>query len=78
MAKPGYIRSFAMSERFVVPVEFLLLLNPLELVASGKPYIDNCHWQETASTRFLVVDKNKKRIFATFKSDPCFSFHYIN
>jgi beta,beta-carotene 9',10'-dioxygenase len=39
--RPAYIHSFGMSERYLVLAEFPLVVNPLRLKFSGKPFIRN-------------------------------------
>ena len=44
----------------------------------SKAYINNYHWHAEASTRFLVIDKDKKQLVAILESEPYFCFHHIN
>ena len=54
------------------------MLNALELAFSGKPYIENYHWQADHPTRFYVVNKHDGQLTATFESYACFAFHHVN
>jgi carotenoid cleavage dioxygenase-like enzyme len=78
VAAPGYTHSFAMSESYIILVEFPLLLNVWELVFSGKPYIENYHWQADKPTRFYVINKHDGTLVATMESEACFAFHHVN
>jgi Retinal pigment epithelial membrane protein len=39
------MHSFAISERYVILMEFPLVVNPLRLLVSGKPFIANYRWE---------------------------------
>ncbi|MBY0357932.1 MAG: carotenoid oxygenase family protein [Candidatus Obscuribacterales bacterium] len=78
VAQPGYIHSFALTQSYIVLFEFPLLLNPLELLFSGKPYIENYHWHKNKTTRIFVIDKTNGTLVFSSQSDPCFAFHHAN
>lgn len=77
-AKPSYIHSFAVSERHLTLLLAPLLVNPLELIASGKPYIENYHWHKDIPMRLLVFDKNGSGLQYTFECESGFVFHTVN
>jgi carotenoid cleavage dioxygenase-like enzyme len=76
--EPSYMHSFAITENYVILVEYPLLLNPLGLLLSGKPYIENAKWKPQNGTRFLVMHKKDGSMMGAFQSDAFFSFHHIN
>jgi carotenoid cleavage dioxygenase-like enzyme len=76
--EPGYMHSFALSERFVVLVEFPLVVNPLHLALSGRSFIDNFRWEPERGTRFLVVDRERGCLHGTWETEAFFSFHHVN
>lgn len=76
--EPGYIHSFALTEKHLVLLEFPLLLEPLSLALSGKPYIENYHWHKDRPTRIIVINRNDGSITASLDTDPCFAFHHVN
>lgn len=76
--EPGYVHSFAMSERFLVLAEFPFVVNPARLALSGRPYIENYRWEPERGTRFMVVDRASGELRATFETDPFFAFHHVN
>ncbi|GAA1999035.1 carotenoid oxygenase family protein [Catenulispora subtropica] len=78
VARPGYMHSFAITENFVVLAEFPLTVNPLKLLLSGKPFIDNYRWDPQGETRFLVVDMRNGSLRGDFRTAPFFAFHHIN
>ncbi|WP_339320969.1 carotenoid oxygenase family protein [Paenibacillus sp. FSL W8-0194] len=75
---PAYMHSFAMTENYIVLVEFPLIFNPLELMQGEKSIADSMHWMPERGTRFLVVGKNSGKLERVFESDSYFSFHLIN
>ncbi|SDT10139.1 Carotenoid cleavage dioxygenase [Paenibacillaceae bacterium GAS479] len=75
---PAYMHSFAITENYVVLVEFPLIFNPLELMQSEKAIADCMHWTPGKGTRFLVVGKHSGKLERVVDCDSFFSFHHIN
>lgn len=75
--KPAYLHSFAMTENHIVLILGPLIVNPLELLFSGKPFIENFKWNAAESTRIYVINKHNKSI-NSFELEPFFVFHHIN
>jgi beta,beta-carotene 9',10'-dioxygenase len=75
--KPAYIHSFGMSENYIILVEFPLIVNPLRLLLSGKPFIENYAWEPERNTRFHLIGKEDGSI-RSYCSEPFFAFHHIN
>jgi carotenoid cleavage dioxygenase-like enzyme len=75
--RPAYMHSFAMTERYLVLVEFPLTVSALALKFSGKPFIQNYRWEAERGLRFHVVDKDSGRETATAKTDAAFAFHHV-
>lgn len=78
VARPGYMHSFGVTGRYAVLAEFPLVANPLALLLSGRPFIENYRWQPEQSTRFLVFDLREKALRGVHETAACFSFHHIN
>ena len=76
--EPGYMHSFGMSERYLVLAEFPLLVNPLELGFSGKPFIHNFRWKPERGTRFIVVDRHSGELRGIYEGPAFFGFHHVN
>lgn len=76
--EPAYIHSFGMTEHYVVLVEFPLVVNPLKLLVSGKPFIENYEWKPEHGATFHVVDKASGEIVSTATSEAFFAFHHVN
>lgn len=76
--KPAYMHSFGMTERYLILAEFPLVVDPLRLKFSGKPFIQNYQWEKERGVRFHVVEKDSGSLAARTESDSCFSFHHVN
>jgi beta,beta-carotene 9',10'-dioxygenase len=76
--QPAYMHSFGLTERWLVLAEFPLVVNPLALVLSGRPYIENYRWKPELGTRFTLVDRTSGESVGGFQSDACFAFHHVN
>src|SRR5258707_971308 len=76
--QPGYIHSFGITDQYIVLIEFPLVVNPLEMLLGGKPFIENFHWKPEAGSRFIVMRKDDGAIIQTHQSAAFFAFHHIN
>ena len=43
--EPAYMHSFGLTERWLVLAEFPLVVNPISIALSGRPYIENYRWK---------------------------------
>ncbi len=76
--EPGYIHSFALTERYVILVEYPFLVNPLRLFFKTKPFIENFEWKPSRGTRFFVLNRNNGDIESIHEFESFFAFHHIN
>jgi carotenoid cleavage dioxygenase-like enzyme len=76
--EPAYMHSFGLTERWLVLAEFPLVVNPLALALSGRPYIENYRWKPQLGTRFTLVDRRSGAAAGGFATEACFSFHHVN
>jgi carotenoid cleavage dioxygenase-like enzyme len=76
--RPAYIHSFGMTERYLVLAEFPLVVNPLRLKFSGKPFIRNYRWEPDRGVRFHIVEKETGQVVRTARSRAVFAFHHVN
>ena len=72
------MHSFGISERYIILVEFPLVVNPLKLLLSGKPFIENYKWEPERGTRFWVISKDDGEIVAISEGEACFAFHHVS
>jgi beta,beta-carotene 9',10'-dioxygenase len=75
---PSYMHSFALTERYVVLVEFPLVVSPLRLALSGRPFIENYRWEPERGTTFLVIDRRDGSLRARVAGPAFFAFHHVN
>jgi beta,beta-carotene 9',10'-dioxygenase len=76
--EPSYMHSFALTENYVILVEFPLVINPIDLLVSGKPFIENFKWKPERGTKFTVVSRSDGKIVGSYHTDPFFAFHHVN
>jgi len=74
---PGYLHSFAITQRHVVLMIYPLVVNPLSFLLRGRPFIENYRWRPELGTRIVAVslaDGSQRE----YTAPPCFAFHHIN
>lgn len=75
---PGYLHSFAVTERHVVLVVFPFVVNPLRLLLRTRPFIENYRWRPELGTRFVVVGIEDGSVREIHHPEPFFAFHHVN
>lgn len=75
---PCYMHSFAVTENFIILVEFPLVVKSLAAIVGGKAPMQCLSWEPQRGTNFLVIDQQSGRQVARFQSEACFAFHHIN
>lgn len=76
--KPAYLHAFSTTARYVIVVEYPLVIFPLDLLIRRKPYIENYRWEPGRGTRIHVVEKDGGALAGTYETDAFFAFHHIN
>ncbi len=76
--EPAYMHSFGLTERWLVLAEFPLVVNPVNLALSGRPYIENYHWKPELGTRFHLFDRRTGEHTGPFETEARFGFHHVN
>ncbi len=76
--EPAYMHSFALTENFVILVEFPLVVKPLDLLVKGRAFIHNFQWKPERGTRFLVIDRKSGKVVSAPTTKPFFAFHHAN
>lgn len=77
-AKPAYMHSFGMTERYLILTELPLVVDPLRLRFSGRPFIENYRWEPDRGVRFHVIDKEDGEVVRTATAEAFFAFHHVN
>ncbi len=78
VSRPSYMHSFAITERYVVLVEFPLVVVPIAIPLSGRPFIENYRWRPRRGTRFRVIELETGKLRGTYEGEPLFAFHHVN
>jgi carotenoid cleavage dioxygenase-like enzyme len=76
--RPAYVHSFGMTERYLILAEVPLVVNPLRLRFSGKPFIRNYEWEPDRGVRFHLLEKASGRVVRTGRAPAFFAFHHVN
>jgi carotenoid cleavage dioxygenase-like enzyme len=77
VGEPGYIHSFAMSQRYLALTEFPFTVRSIEIPLSRKPFIENFRWHPERATRILVFDRQTGRKVGVYETEPGFAFHHV-
>lgn len=75
--EPAYMHSIGMTENYIILTEFPLVVNPLELRFSKKPFIECYRWKPELGTKIHLVHKSTGEV-QQFVTEPWFSFHHVN
>jgi carotenoid cleavage dioxygenase-like enzyme len=76
--EPAYMHSFGLTQRHVVLAEYPLVVNPLKMLLTGKPYAENLQWKPERPTRFHVVDRESGALVGSWETEAFFAFHHVN
>jgi carotenoid cleavage dioxygenase-like enzyme len=76
--RPSYMHSFGMSEDHLILTEFPLVVSPIDLRLSGKPFIQNYRWEPERGLVFHIVEKDSGKLVRTAIADATFAFHHVN
>jgi carotenoid cleavage dioxygenase-like enzyme len=77
-SRPSYMHSFAVTERYMVLVEFPFVVMPVSIPLSSRPFIRNYHWRPSLGTKFRVLDLATGAMVGTAEGEPFFAFHHVN
>lgn len=76
--KASYMHTFALTEHYVIMVEFPLVLNPLDLLLRSGGFITHFKWEPGRNTRFLVIDRRQGKLVKSYETEAFFCFHHVN
>ncbi len=76
--RPSYMHSFALSGQYAILMELPLVVNPLRLLLSGKPFIANYRWEPERGTHFTLVDRRTGEVSRAHTNEAWFGFHHVN
>ena len=79
--EPSYMHSFAMTEHHLVLIEQPWVIDPLEVVRSGRPLrslVDYFTWKPQLRTRLRIFSRRTGHLIRTAVAPAMFLFHTIN
>jgi beta,beta-carotene 9',10'-dioxygenase len=76
--EPAYMHSFGLTEHWLVLAEFPLVVNPISIPLSGRPYIENYRWKPELGTKITLIDRDTGEATGPFETDAFFCFHHVN
>ena len=62
-------------DRTLSRAQFPLVVDPLRLRFSGRPFIENYRWDRDRGARFQVIDKETGKVVKMATAEACFAFH---
>lgn len=75
---PTYQHSFGMSERWLIFTEFPFVVDPIDLLRSGRPFIENFQFRPARDTKITIVDRETGEVGGVWEAEPGFCFHHVN
>lgn len=75
---PTYQHSFGMSDRWLIFTEFPFAVNPLDILRTGRPFIENFEFHAGRPTRITIVDRENGEIGGEWEAEAGFCFHHVN
>src|SRR5687768_4128078 len=72
------MHSFGQTEHYMILVEFPLVINPFDILISGKPFAENLLWKPENGTKFTIVSRANGKVVRSYQSEPFFAFHHVN
>lgn len=78
VSEPSYMHSFSLTPNYVIFAQYPLVVNPLDLLIKGKPFITNYRWEPQKGTQFLIVDRHSGLAVRRYQAESFFSFHHVN
>lgn len=76
--EPAYMHSFAVTEHYVILIEFPLVIQPLLLMSEGISFVDSLAWKSDLGTRLLVMNKASGKVERVVEGKAGFGYHVIN
>ncbi len=76
--EPAYMHSFAVTDHYVILTEFPFVVQPWELMTSGKAFIKNFVWKPERGTQFIVIDRKDGHVVGKYTTESFFAFHHAN
>jgi carotenoid cleavage dioxygenase-like enzyme len=76
--RPSYVHSFAVTPHYIIVILCPFTVNPVDLLLSGKPFIENFVWKKEDSSTFYIINRQSGVIEKTLQAEAFFMFHTVN
>jgi carotenoid cleavage dioxygenase-like enzyme len=76
--EPSYMHTFSVTDNYIVVSEYPLIVNPLDMIISGRPFIKNYRWKPELGTVFRIIERSSGEQIKQFSAPAFFSFHHAN
>jgi carotenoid cleavage dioxygenase-like enzyme len=77
-SRPTYQHSFGLTENWIVFTEFPFAVNPLDIIRTGRPFIENFKYLPEEGTRITLIHRETGEIGGEWQAEPGFCFHHVN
>ncbi len=75
--EPSYMHSFALSQNYVILVEFPLVSSPEDFAKEGS-FQSHYRWKDTKQMRILLISRKTGDIAGEYFGESSFAWHHIN
>ncbi len=76
--RPGYQHSFGLTPRYAIVSESPLVIDPLRLAVSGRPFIESFRWRPSQGSRLWAIDRASGEVRGPWTAPAMFCFHHVN
>lgn len=76
--RPAYMHAFGMSGRHLVLSEYPLRVNPIKMLVTDRPFIENYEWKPDEPAVFQVIDRETGALRGSYETEAFFCFHHVN
>lgn len=75
---PTYQHSFGMTDRWLILTEFPLIVDPIDILKTGRPFIENFQYRPARGTKITAIDRETGKVGGEWEADAGFCFHHVN
>ena len=74
----SYQHSFGMSERWLILTEFPFVVDPIDIVRTGRPFVENFNFRPARETKITIIDRQTGEVGGEWTARAGFCFHHVN
>ena len=72
------MHNFGLTEHYINLVESSLVVNSLDMLLSGRPFIESFRWRPEQGTKFTLINRIDEKVVGIYSCEPFIGFHHIN